>query len=84
MYSINKKLVLKGENKMNVMDQPNGVKVKYEDKVIMAGGTFIEGSTIELSADGPMREPYVAYMQGGLNYAHVKYVLKNIFEKVSK
>ena len=41
----------------------------YEDQVIMAGGTFIEGSTIELSADGPMRPPYVAYMQGGLNYA---------------
>ena len=48
----------------------------YEDKVIMAGGTFIEGSTIELSADGPMREPYVAYMQGGLNYAHVKIALR--------
>ncbi|MBQ8458893.1 methionine gamma-lyase family protein [bacterium] len=47
----------------------------YEDKVIMAGGTFIEGSTIELSADGPMREPYVAYLQGGLNYAHVKIAL---------
>lgn len=47
----------------------------YEDKVIMAGGTFIEGSTIELSADGPMRAPYVAYMQGGLNYAHVKIAL---------
>lgn len=47
----------------------------YEDQVIMAGGTFIEGSTIELSADGPMREPYVAYMQGGLNYAHVKIAL---------
>ena len=56
----------------------------YEDKVIMAGGTFIEGSTIELSADGPMREPYVAYMQGGLNYSHVKIVLREIFEKVSK
>ena len=39
----------------------------YEDQVIMAGGTFVEGSTIELSADGPMRDPYVAYMQGGLN-----------------
>jgi len=48
----------------------------YEDQVIMAGGTFIEGSTIELSADGPMRPPYVAYMQGGLNYAHVKIALK--------
>ena len=54
----------------------------YEDKLIMAGGTFIEGSTIELSADGPMRPPYAVYMQGGLTYAHVKYVLKNIFERV--
>ncbi len=54
----------------------------YEDKVIMAGGTFIEGSTIELSADGPMRAPYVAYMQGGLNYAHVKIALKKILEKL--
>ena len=53
----------------------------YEDKVIMAGGTFIEGSTIELSADGPMRAPYVAYMQGGLNYAHVKIALKKFLEK---
>jgi len=50
----------------------------YEDKVIMAGGTFIEGSTIELSADGPLRPPYAAYMQGGLNYAHVKLVLEKI------
>ncbi len=54
----------------------------YEDKVIMAGGTFIEGSTIELSADGPMRPPYVAYMQGGLNYSHVKIALTNILDKV--
>lgn len=53
----------------------------YEDKVIMAGGTFIEGSTIELSADGPMREPYVAYMQGGLNYAHVKIALEKFLNK---
>lgn len=55
----------------------------YEDKVIMAGGTFIEGSTIELSADGPMRAPYVAYMQGGLNYSHVKIALKKFLEKLS-
>lgn len=54
----------------------------YEDKVIMAGGTFIEGSTIELSADGPMREPYVAYMQGGLNYAHVKICLEEMVKKL--
>ena len=54
----------------------------YEDKVIMAGGTFIEGSTIELSADGPMRPPYVAYMQGGLNYSHVKIALRKILERI--
>ncbi len=56
----------------------------YEDKLIMAGGTFIEGSTIELSADGPMRPPYAVYMQGGLTYSHVKIVLRDIFEKVNK
>lgn len=54
----------------------------YEDKIIMAGGTFIEGSTIELSADGPLRPPYAVYMQGGLNYAHVKIVLENILKAV--
>ena len=56
----------------------------YEDKVIMAGGTFIEGSTIELSADGPMRAPYVAYLQGGLNYAHVKIALEKFLDNVKK
>src|SRR5574344_837526 len=54
----------------------------YDDKLIMAGGSFIEGSTIELSADGPMRPPYAVYMQGGLNYAHVKIVLEAIVDKV--
>lgn len=44
----------------------------YEDRVIMASGGFIEGSSIELSADGPMREPYFAYFQGGLTYQHCK------------
>ena len=55
----------------------------YEDQVIMAGGTFIEGSTIELSADGPMRAPYVAYMQGGLNYSHVKIALTKFLNNLS-
>ena len=50
----------------------------YEDEVIMAGGTFIEGSTIELSCDAPIREPYVLYLQGGLNYLHMKHVLKTL------
>lgn len=55
----------------------------YDDRLIMAGGSFIEGSTIELSADGPLREPYAAYMQGGLNYSHVKIALKGIVEKLT-
>ncbi|RXI97923.1 hypothetical protein DS745_16345 [Anaerobacillus alkaliphilus] len=44
----------------------------YEDEVIMAAGTFIQGASIEFSADGPLRPPYVAYVQGGLTYGHVK------------
>ncbi|SDX16044.1 Cystathionine beta-lyase family protein involved in aluminum resistance [Marininema mesophilum] len=44
----------------------------YEDPVIMAAGTFVQGASIELSADGPLRPPYRAYMQGGLTYSHVK------------
>lgn len=40
----------------------------YDDPVIMAAGAFVQGSSIELSADGPMREPYIAYMQGGITY----------------
>lgn len=51
----------------------------YEDKVIMAAGGFIDGSSIELSADGPMREPYYAYYQGGLTFEHCKLgVLKSL------
>ena len=44
----------------------------YEDQVIMAAGTFVQGATLELSADGPIREPYAAYVQGGLTYENVK------------
>lgn len=44
----------------------------YEDKVIMAAGTFIEGATIELSADGPLKSPYIAYLQGGLTFESAK------------
>jgi cystathionine beta-lyase family protein involved in aluminum resistance len=48
----------------------------YPDPVIMAAGTFVEGSTIELSADGPLRPPFAAFLQGGLTYLHVKCVLE--------
>ncbi len=44
----------------------------YDDQVIMAAGTFTGGSSIELSADSPIKEPYIAYVQGGLTYEHVK------------
>jgi len=40
----------------------------YDDEVVMAAGAFVQGSSIELSCDGPMREPYIGYMQGGLTY----------------
>lgn len=44
----------------------------YDDEVIMAAGAFVQGSSIELSADGPLREPYTAYFQGGLTWYHGK------------
>ena len=44
----------------------------YNDEVIMAAGAFIQGSSIELSADAPIREPYIAYLQGGLTFDHAK------------
>ena len=57
----------------------------YEDKVIMAAGAFVQGSTIELSADAPMRDPYIAYFQGGLTYEHSKFgVIKAIDTMVKK
>jgi len=57
----------------------------YTDKVIMAAGTFIQGSSIELTADGPIRPPYTAYVQGGLTYEHVKIaVLSSLGKLISK
>ena len=47
----------------------------YQDPVVMAAGTFVAGASIELSCDGPVREPYTAYMQGGLTYTHGKIAL---------
>jgi cystathionine beta-lyase family protein involved in aluminum resistance len=54
----------------------------YDSKVIMAAGCFIEGSSIELSADAPVKEPYTAYFQGGLTYEHSKYALKKMLSKL--
>lgn len=53
----------------------------YGDKVIMAAGTFVQGSTIELSCDGPFRKPYIAYQQGALTFEYGKLgVMKAITE----
>jgi cystathionine beta-lyase family protein involved in aluminum resistance len=56
----------------------------YNDKVIMAAGTFIEGASIELSADSPIREPYVAYMQGGITYESAKLAILIAIENMLK
>ena len=52
----------------------------YDDQVIMASGSFTQGSSIELSCDGPLREPYIAYQQGGISYAYGKIALTNILK----
>jgi cystathionine beta-lyase family protein involved in aluminum resistance len=54
----------------------------YACQVIMAAGTFVSGASIELSADAPMQEPYIAYLQGGLTYAHGKTALRSAFERL--
>lgn len=58
------------------VDPVPAVMPGYEDQVVMAGGTFIEGSTSELSADGPLRAPYVAYFQGGTHWTHAAIALE--------
>ena len=51
----------------------------YDDQVVMAAGAFVQGSSIELSSDAPLREPYIAYFQGGLNYWHSRFgVIKSL------
>lgn len=56
----------------------------YEDEVIMAAGTFVDGATIELSCDGPLRDPFVAYMQGGLTYEYGKLGVLKAIEFMNK
>lgn len=54
----------------------------YQDQVVMAAGTFVSGASVELSADAPMREPYTAYMQGGLTYAHGRIALAQALKRM--
>ena len=55
----------------------------YQDPVIMAAGPFVSGASIELSADAPIRAPYIGYMQGGLTLAHVRYALEHVLRHLS-
>lgn len=56
----------------------------YSDQVIMAAGTFVQGATSELSADGPIRPPYAVYMQGSLTYEHGRIALKEVVKAVTE
>jgi cystathionine beta-lyase family protein involved in aluminum resistance len=56
----------------------------YNHQVIMAAGTFVQGASIELSADAPILEPYIAYLQGGLTYHHVKIALMKVLSQMSR
>lgn len=56
----------------------------YDDKVIMAAGTFVDGATIELSCDAPIRPPYIAYMQGSLTYEYGKFGVLKAIEYMKK
>ena len=57
-----------------------GVTPGYGDEIIFADGTFVDGSTAGLSADGPLRPPYMAYCQGGTSWLHWAYVLEAAVE----
>jgi len=67
----------------NAIPEPSDMP-GYDDKVIMAAGAFTQGSSIELSCDGPIREPYIAYQQGGLTYEYGKLGLISAIERLKK
>lgn len=63
--------------KLEYADMPG-----YADQVVMAAGTFIQGSSIELSCDAPLREPYTVYFQGALTYEHGRYLIQQLIQKL--
>ncbi|WP_339063099.1 methionine gamma-lyase family protein [Tepidibacillus marianensis] len=67
----------------HVIPEPSEIP-GYQDIVIMAAGAFVQGASLELSGDAPIREPYIAYIQGGLTYQHVKFGLFTAIEKLMK
>lgn len=62
------------------LDPVPGTQPGYESNLVMAGGTFVDGSTSELSADGPLREPYVVFCQGGTHWTHMAIALESVIE----
>lgn len=56
----------------------------YDDEVIMAAGCFVQGASIELSCDGPVRPPYIAYLQGGITFEHGIISLEKVLENLNK
>lgn len=64
------------------LDPVPGEMPGYESELVMAGGTFIDGSTSEFSADGPLREPYVAFCQGGTHWTHVAIALESALQSI--
>ena len=69
------------DNNANVIptDMPG-----YSDQVVMASGSFVSGSSIEISCDGPLREPYIAYQQGSLTYEYGKIAVLNAINNIIK
>ena len=57
---------------------------EYDDEIIMASGSFTQGSSIEISCDGPIREPYIAYLQGGITYEYGKLAVINAIKNIQK
>ncbi len=58
-----------------------GITPGYGDEVIFADGTFTDGSTLELSADGPLREPFVAFTQGAIHWSHWALVIEEVLRR---
>ena len=56
----------------------------YEEKIVMASGSFTQGSSIELSCDGPLRSPYIAYQQGGISYQYGKIIVTRAIQFLLK
>ncbi|MDT9246208.1 methionine gamma-lyase family protein, partial [Limnospira sp. PMC 1249.20] len=65
------------------LDPVPGEMPGYESELVMAGGTFIDGSTSEFSADGPLREPYIVFCQGGTHWTHLAIALEAAIEAIA-